>query len=191
MSIQQVEPAVQPTPDYDSLYALFPDADGVPTGVRVAADDIPSPYRELLVHNHHMTVMVEQFYGDRVNVRVLESHTDGAEYARKILLSLAGSGKVVQFGLVRIDLARLAPVVRKQIVAGKTPLGRVLIQNDVLRQVRPTGYVRVTPNLAMRDWFQAAEGETLYGRLGVIDTDGRPAIEVLEVLAPIQASRAP
>ncbi|WP_149111210.1 hypothetical protein [Limnoglobus roseus] len=185
MSTHLAEPAVQPTPDYDELYALLPDADGIPAAGPVGPLDMPSPYRSLLVHNHHMTVTVEQFYGDRVNVRVLETRVDGDDYSRKILLTLAGSGKVVQFGIVRIDLAQLAPLVREQIVAGQTPLGRVLIQNDVLRQVRPTGFVKVTPNAAMREWFHAAGDEALYGRLGVIDTDGRPAIEVLEILAPI------
>jgi chorismate-pyruvate lyase len=187
MSTRYHDRIVQRIPDYHSLYNLLPDADGIPAATAISADDIPEPYRSLLVHTHHMTVTVEQFYGDRVNVNVLAKRTDADEYSRKILLTLAGTGKVVQFGLVQIDLNRLAPHVRQHIVDGKTPLGRVLIQNDVLRQVRPTGFVRVTPNGTMKEWFGINDDELLYGRLGVIDTDGKPAIEVLEILAPVPA----
>ncbi len=177
---------MKPIPDYRTLYSRFPDADGIPEAVSVSPDEIPEPYRSLLVHSHHMTVTVEQFYGDRVDVRVLETRTDGAEYSRKILLTLAGDGRVVQFGTVFIDLDLLAPTVRQQIVAGDTPLGRVLIQNDVLREVRPTGFVKVSPHATMRSWFGMAGDASLYGRLGVITADGQPAIEVLEILAPVE-----
>ena len=175
---------MKPIPDFQTLYGRFPDADGIPEAVSVSPDGIPEPYRSLLVHSLHMTVTVERFYGDRVDVCVLETRTDGAEYSRKILLALAGDGRVVQFGIVFIDLDLLAPAVRQQIVEGRTPLGRVLIQNEVLREVRATGFVKVTPNATMRGWFGMAEIAALYGRLGVITADGQPAIEVLEVLAP-------
>jgi chorismate-pyruvate lyase len=181
--------AVIPTPSFDTLYGLFPDDDGVPFAEPIVADDMPEPYRSLLVHTHHMTVTVEQFYGDRVNVQVLESRHDGDEYARKILLSLAGTGRVVQFGIVQLDLTRLAPHVRDEIVAERTPLGRVLIQNEVLRRVRPIRFVKVRPNAAMRTWFELENENPLYGRLGIIDTDGQPAVEVLEILAPVDIDR--
>jgi hypothetical protein len=37
----------------------------------------------------------------------------------------------------------------------------------------------------MAGWFGTREGTETYGRLGVIYTGDRPAIEVLEILAPI------
>jgi chorismate-pyruvate lyase len=176
---------VQPTPTYHELCSLFPDADGIPAATPISAEEMPEPYRSLLVHTHHMTVTVEQFYGDSVNVQVLESRIDADEYSRKILLSLAKSGRVVQFGIVAINVNLLSETVRNQILAGTTPLGRVLIQNNVLRRVRPISYVKVTPNTAFRSWFAMTTDEPLYGRVGVIDTDGEPAIEVLEILAPV------
>jgi hypothetical protein len=174
-----------PTPDYTELYGLFPDPDSPPRVEIVSGPDVPEPYHTLLVHTHHMTVTVERFYGEPVNVRVLDSRLDRSEYARKILLSLRESGAVVQFGVVQLDLDLLSPVVRDQIVEQKTPLGRVLIQNNVFRRVQPTAYLRVVPNEAMRGWFGLAEQTVTYGRLGVIFCDGKPAIEVLEVMAPV------
>src|SRR5512140_2638580 len=121
-------PAVPAPPTFtlDDLYARFPDRSDRPAIEPVEAARVPEPYHRLLVHSHHMTVTVEEFYGDAVDVKVLDARHDGDSYARKILLALRGSGKVVQFGIVHIDLSFLARPVRDEIVSQRTPLGRVL-----------------------------------------------------------------
>jgi chorismate-pyruvate lyase len=134
-----------------------------------------------------MTVTVEEFYGDAVDVKVLDARHEGDSYARKILLALRGSGKVVQFGIVHIDLSVLAADVRAEIISRRTPLGRVLIEHNVLRTVQPTQFFRAIPGPAMANWFGAPAGTPTYGRLGVILTNGHPAIRVAEILAPIPA----
>ena len=172
-------------PTLDHLYRLLPHADDRPTAAVVPAESVPDPYHRLLVHTHHMTVTVEEFYGGPVDVRVLASKRTGDEYARKILLSLRDGGRVVQFGLVRIDLGVCPPAVRDEIVAGKTPLGRVLIEHDMLRRIEPTAFLRCRLSARMADWFGASPGAETYGRLGVIYTGEKPVVEVLEVLAPV------
>jgi chorismate-pyruvate lyase len=179
---------VTPTPDLPTLYRLFradappPDHDLLPP------DHVPEPYHTLLVHPHHMTVTVEEYYGSRVNVRVMQRRRAGNTYARKILLELQSDGRVVQFGVVRIRLDFCSEPVRAAILEEKTPLGRILIEHDVLRRIEPTAYFRVTPGPLLTAWFQLPKPEETYGRLGIIHCDGQPAIEVLEILAPIQGS---
>jgi chorismate-pyruvate lyase len=177
-------PAVIPSPTADSLYALFTNS-SPPACTLVRGDDVPEPYRSLLVHTHHMTVTVEQHYGGPVDVTVLNTVREGDEYARQILLEVRDTGRVVQFGIVQIDLSLLSPTVRDKIIEGKTPLGRVLIEHDVLRHIQPAGYLKVELDDDLCRWFGLTEPTTTYGRLGVIFTDGRPAIEVLEILAPV------
>lgn len=174
-------------PSFEQLYALLPDESDRPEAVVVAAEQVPQPYRKLLVHNEHMTVTVEDHYGGPVNVNVLACRRDGNEYARKILLALHEGGRVVQFGLVRIDLGICPAPVRDAIVEGKTPLGRILIQHDMLRRIEPTDFLKVKLSAKMAGWFSAKAGEATYGRLGVIYTGDKPAVEVLEILAPIHA----
>lgn len=175
------------TPTLDHLYRLIPDSSDRPAAVKIEAANVPQPYHRLLVHSEHMTVTVEDFYGDRVDVKVLASRRDGNEYARKILLALHEGGKIVQFGLVRIDLGACTPAVRDAIVEGKTPLGRILIEHDMLRRIEPTAFLKVRLAPRMAEWFGVPEDTETYGRLGVIYTGDRPAIEVLEILAPIKA----
>jgi hypothetical protein len=183
-------PAVLSPPTVDSLYALFPHSADRPYCSPMAGETMPEPYRSLLVHTFHMTVTVERHYGGPVDVSVLESVRHGGEYARKILLTRRDTGAVVQFGIVRIDLDLLSEPVRARIVAEQTPLGRVLIEEGVLGHIVPAGYLKVEPCAQMRGWFGMSVAANTYGRLGVILTDGKPAIEVLEVLAPIQANGA-
>jgi hypothetical protein len=176
---------VLPSPDFAELYGLFPDPEGPPRAQPVGGDGVPPPYHDLLVHSHHMTVTVERFYGQPVDVKVLNSRINGHDYARRILLTLRDTGRVVQFGIVQLDLDQLSPQVRAEILEQKSPLGRVLIRNNVFRRVEPTAYLRVTPNELMCSWFGLAEPVETFGRLGVIYCDGKPAIEVLEVMAPV------
>lgn len=175
-----------PTPSFDEFASLFPLADDVSAVSVVPPDQVPEPYHRLLVHTHHMTVTVERFYGDKVDVKVLNVRRDGDDYARKILLTLKGSGKVVQFGLPRVNLSLLPEKVRNEIVAGGTPLGRVLIKNHVLRRIEPISFMKVTLGPGLADPFGVPPGTVTYGRTGVIFANEQPAIEVLEILAPVQ-----
>jgi chorismate-pyruvate lyase len=170
--------------DIAQLLALFPPNDFVRAYEVVAADAVPPPYDELLVHDQHMTVTVEAHHGSLVNVRVLADRLEGDLYARKILLVLQASEKVVQFGLVRMHLNFVSPEVRAEITSRRTPLGRILIQHNVLRTIAPTSFLRVLPGPAMMGWFGLKAPQPTYGRTAVITCDDQPAIEVLEIVAP-------
>ena len=175
-----------PGPDLPSLYALFPTTPGelLPEFELVRADEVPPPYRELLVHDQHMTVTVEKHHGDSVDVRILARQHTGDSYARKILLTLHGNKKVVQFGIMKINLQYCGPEVRQEIIAGQTPLGRTLIEHDVLRRIEPTAFLRVLPGPAMMKWFALDKPARTYGRLAIIHCDEQPAVELLEIVAP-------
>ena len=78
---------------------------------------------------------------------------------------------------------------RNEIVEEKTPLGRVLIRHNMLRRIEPVAYLRVTLGAGDGGVVRVRQATT-FGRLGVIYTGDRPAVEVLEILAPIQVTKA-
>jgi hypothetical protein len=172
-------------PDVRALFSLFGPADDMPEYEYVAADEVPSPYGDLLVHEHHMTVTVERHHGSLVDVRILARRQNNDAYARKILLTLQSNGRVVQFGIMRVHLQLCSEEVRAEIVAGQTPLGRILIEHDVLRRIEPTAFLRVIPGRAMMEWFGLTKPKLTYGRLAYIHCDGLPVVELLEVVAPV------
>ena len=79
-------------------------------------DEVPQPWRRLLNHQSHMTVAMERFYSAPVRLKVISQCTGTGTadrkptpadwYAREILL-LDPLGKVVQYGVVRLDLRQL------------------------------------------------------------------------------------
>jgi chorismate-pyruvate lyase len=172
------------SPDLGELFAEFPPADDLPDYELVPPDDVPEPYHTLLVHEHHMTVTVEAHHGAPVDVRILARRHNGDRYARKIVLTPQGSNRVVLFGIVRIHLGYCDPEVRQAIVEGKTPLGRILIEHDVLRRIEISAYLRIQPGPKQLAWFGLTEPTLFYGRLGFIHCDGKPAVELLEVVVP-------
>ncbi len=184
-NLYAVPPYPRVEPELDSLVALFYDESeqlGEFTEVQSAA--MPPVYQRLLAHNHHMTVTVEHRHGSIVDVRVLETKTDGDHYARRILLTRQSDGRVVQFGIVRMDLRIFTDKVRREIESQTTPLGRILIRHNVHRKVELCKLWRVEPGEDLQQLFSIAPTEFTYGRTALIHCNGQPAIELLEIVTP-------
>jgi chorismate-pyruvate lyase len=171
-------------PDLAALYAPFYSALSLPLTEGLPADAVPEPYKKLLVHEHHMTVTVEAHHGKPVYLRVLGRHRSGPWYSRKILLLPVGTDRVVQFGIMRINLDLLDKPVRHKILEENTPLGRILIKHNVLRRIEPTAFLRVTPEAELMKHFALQVPTITYGRLAYIHCDEKPAVELLEIVAP-------
>jgi chorismate-pyruvate lyase len=169
-------------PDLTALWRLFsPDWADVPQYRFVESSAVPEPYFTLLCHDHHMTVTLEKYHGGPVELHKLAIKHEGDIYARKLLLTRQGTHDVVMFGIVRIDLSWCSAQVREEIVAAKTPLGRILIQHDVLRRVafHRCAYFPGGGELERRIALPT------YGRLATIYCNDRPSIELLEIIPRI------
>jgi len=146
---------------------------------------VPDPPRRLLDHRSHMTVAMERFHGGPVDLRVVAERPATANddrYAREILL--LRDGRVVQHGVVRIDLAVVPPPTAAAIRAGRLPLGRVLIDAGLLCEVQGVRLleVKIGPHLAAL--FGCPRDAVAFGRVAEIRVAGRPAVELLEIVAP-------
>ena len=141
-------------------------------------------YRKILAHEAHMTVTVEQRHGCEVDVEVLQTDRSASHYLRKILLRRKSDGRVVQFGIVRLALDALEPAVRDEIMAQRLPLGRVLIQHNVMRHVQLNALWQVHCGDELANLFGVEPGHVTYGRTALIYCNGEPAVELLEIVAP-------
>lgn len=155
----------------------------------VLAANLPPVFRDLLVHNEHMTRKLADYHEAELTLHVLNERQDGNVYSRNIEL-IAGDKHVVEFGIVRIDLDFTPKAVREQILDKHIPLGDILINNEVLRRIEPRWYFRFSSDSPLADRFEHHEGEMLAGRLGTIFCDDAPAIELLEVVTDMKTPRA-
>jgi chorismate-pyruvate lyase len=173
-------------PDLETLVELFyPSREELGHFQQVPAEGLPADYRELLAHESHMTVTVEAFHQCSVDVRVLAKKIVGPLYARKITLVRHGDGRVVQYGIMRINFRFLEADVIQQIEREGTPLGRVLIEHNVLRRVHLAHLWQVTPGPDLQAIFGLAQSRLTFGRTATIECNGEPAVELLEIVAPL------
>ena len=179
---------MNPQKELQELVSLFPEPEGQPlylSAEHVAKEATPEPYHRMLVHEHHMTISMESYHDCSVDVEVMASRFEDGLYLRKIQLRKSGTDKIVQFGYVRFNFEFVTEKVRDEIVAEKTPLGRVLIQHNVLRHVDLGAILRFTAGPGLAKYLQMQEGQVTYGRLATLFCNGSPAIDLLEVSAPL------
>ena len=150
----------------------------------VQPENIPHPEDDLLVHHDHMTVVLERHHGRPVDVHVLDERLEGDFYRRKISLTVSGTDKVVELGVVRLDLRFMPEEVSREIREKKTPLGAILIKHNVHRWIEPLWFIQLPPKGDVMKLFNGvdADGTPIWGRLATIYCNGKPAIEMLETV---------
>lgn len=150
----------------------------------VSSHGLPDGYRQLLAHNNHMTVTLEDAGGSPLDVRVLAEWRDEASYARNSILTRHTDGALLQFGIMRIWLADLPAGASDEITVERQPLGRVLINHNLLREVELITLWQIVPGPVLVEQLRLPAGQMIYGRSAQILVDERPTVQVLEIVAP-------
>ena len=148
----------------------------------VDPEEIPSPYRSMLVHDDDMTRTLERHYGGPVMLRALSTFASGAWYFRRVLLVQEYSGRPVEMGAIRMKLDAFGTTLKTQILKNEVPLGRLLVDSRFAYASRVKDYLALAPNPEMMGVFWMREPRTLYGRRTEI-LHGRSKIgDIVEVL---------
>jgi len=147
----------------------------------VNATALPPCTAKLLVHQDHMTAVLNAHCGQDVALQVLDHREEASLYCRKILLTVEGGRRIVEFGIVRMSLLVLPASAREEVVTRRFPLGAILVRYKVLTRVEPRWYLRFSAESPVVEYFAGAAKEA-FGRLGVIHCNGQPAVELLEVV---------
>ncbi len=172
--------------DLDSLVRCFyPDPSAIGHFRRVTAEELPDNARVLLAHSGHMTETVEKFHGCSVDVEILRQTRYESHYAREILLRRQSDRRIVQYGIVRLNFEFLDPDVIREIEAGQKPLGRILIDHNVLRTVRLDQLFVIEPSDSLNRIIATPDAKVLLGRTAEILCDDAPAVELLEIVCNI------
>ena len=169
--------------ELDKLVGLFlAGADALGGFQLCAAQQIPEPQKSLLNHDSHMTVTLEKFHSSSVNLVVEQDKREGHFYSREIRLKKSSDGEVVQYGIVRLNFNHLDESVQSEIVDHSKPLGRILIDHNVLRQVKLLSLYEIAPSPYLAGQLDCAANDLQYGRTAVIYCNEEPAIELLEIV---------
>ena len=164
----------------DSVYARAGVAP--PKAKELQPDQIPMPYRSLLMHSSAMTLTLEQHVGARVLLRPLSTFLKGRWYFRRVLLSNEKTGRPVEMGAIRIRIDAFTKKVQRQILDNQVPLGRLLRDSGIEYESRPKAFLAVTPNREMMGVFWMREPETLYGRRTEMFHEHSKIGDIVEIL---------
>ena len=167
----------------DALYALA----GLPLPPieKIPAQEVPEPYRALLVHNNDMTPTLETFHGFSIHLRILHREQRGDYYYRQVALVLDGSERPVEFGANKVSLLLFPPKARQLILEERVPLGTILKQCQVGHQTTAKAFFRVAPDDLIAGVLRLNDRPALFGRKATImDPQKRPLSEIVEILPP-------
>lgn len=163
----------------------FYEAEGVPLPPfeEVAGEDVPEPYKSLLVHRNDMTPTLEKFHGRDIHLRVMSRRQKGDEYFREVVLLLDETDEPVEFGAIKINLDRFSPEARAQVLEEVRPLGHILAEIVEAHASRPKGFLKFTPDALIKEALHVTGDGPLYGRRNTLwDPEGLPMAEIVEIL---------
>lgn len=178
-----------PRTSYSNIYPL--DAfyenrgESLPVIGRLEPDEMPEPYRALLVHKNDMTPTLRDFYKDTIHIRVLERHVFDNEYFREVVLLLNGTERVIEFGAIKIVLDLFPDAARDEILQEKRPLGHILQKHNIPHSSRPQSFLAVASDDFINGALKLDGTHSLYGRRNtLVDPWDRPLAEIVEILPP-------
>lgn len=146
---------------------------------------LPEPARQLLVHAHDMTSTLEAFHRSALRVEVLRRAQADTPYFREVFLRTQSHDRIVEYGVIAIDLEQFTPPQREAIQAGQIPLGELLHRFRIPFVSSPIGYFEVSAGRLGRRPFAVPEGTTCFGRFNRLATPSGQALAwILEILPP-------
>ncbi len=145
--------------------------------------EVPEPENRLLVHGGDMTTTLEEFYRERIALRVLASGRNDGRYFREVILEGAESGKPYEFGLIEFELEGFPGPLREAIVAERTPLGTLMTQSGFEFRSRPGGFFSVARDALPPKLSALGSAEAFYGRYNRLATEsGICLARIIEIL---------
>ncbi len=153
------------------------------------AKAMPEPYQTLLAHSHDMTSTLENYFQQRVWVRVLSRLREGNYYFREVALVEAQNQQPVEYGVIKIDLALFGASARQAILEEHLPLGRILQDDAIAHTSWPQAFFSVEPVPRLQEVLEFNGAQTLYGRRNLLLDGHRQLLaDVVEILPPLDGN---
>ena len=176
-------PTLSQTHPLDDFYAHA--GMPLPAMQNVPGEEVPEPYRQLLVHDGDMTPTLEKFHGALIHLRVLKREQHGSYYFRQVALLTDDTNKPVEFGAIKIFLDLFPAPAREDILGERLPLGTILAKYRIPHFSKPTAFLRIESDDYINGALVLSGKHTLYGRRNALTNSDRQVLaEIFEILPP-------
>lgn len=147
--------------------------------------ELPEPARELLVHDRDMTSTLAAFHGSALRVDILQQRQSGEKYFREVFLRTMTAARVVEYGIIAIDLEQFTPPQREAIQAGQAPLGALLHRFNIPFESSPIGFFSLATASMAESRRVALNSAHCYGRFNrLAKPTGESLAWIMEILPP-------
>ena len=155
----------------------------------VEPEDIPEPFRSLLVHEKDMTGTLAGYWGLPIILRPRTVRRKGNVLYRQVVLTAGPDRIPVEAGAIKIYLDRFPAEALPEITRNRKPLGSILAEHGISYVSTPQGYFQTTASPFLKDAFADAREQTLYGRCNRLTNPADdPLADVVEILPAIRQS---
>ena len=166
-------------------FHFFYEKEGIalPDFTFIPGEEVPYPYRSLLVHSNDMTPTLAAFHHSKLYLEVHEHESSDAFVMRLVTLHAASSDVPVEYGAIAIQLSGLPDEMQAQVRAGRKPLGALLGEFAIEHYGSPSSYFSVPADERIAKSLHQRPGEILYGRCNqLLDRDGIVFADIVEIL---------
>jgi chorismate-pyruvate lyase len=182
------------TTSHDLLYplTLFCQNGGhpLPSCEVIDGEEMPLPYRDLLVHQGDMTSRLEAFHRGEIVIEVLHHEHMPERYLREVVLRVEATGLAVEYGAIEIDLSAFDGKLRQLILEEHLPLGGLLNRFGIRYRSEPKAFIRLGADAVMQRVFEMPEAHEFFGRCNVLlGENDRVLARIVEVLRPVENSQ--
>lgn len=155
----------------------------------IEGEEMPEPYKSLLVHDSDMTPTLEAFHGREIHLNVLDLRFEDGILSREVVLQLNDSDRPVEFGAIHIHLETFEHEPKQVILQGYRPLGSILHDFEIPHESHPSGFFSVEPDDLIKKYLGFKDDQLLYGRCNrLIHQSGAPLADVVEILPPSEGT---
>lgn len=146
-------------------------------------EEIPYPYRSLLVHSNDMTPTLAAFHHSSLYLQIHGLEANDSLVMRLVTLGSTIKREAVEFGAIAIQLDGFPKEFREGIATGKKPLGELLGTHGILHHGAPLAYFSVHADELIADALGQRVGDLLYGRCNqLLDSEGMVFADIVEIL---------
>lgn len=146
-------------------------------------DEVPYPYRSLLVHTNDMTPTLAAFHHSRLYLEVHAREVTESFLMRLVTLHAKTTDAPVEYGAIAIHLNELPQEAAAEILEGRKPLGAILGDREIEHVGAPLTYFSVPADERIARALKQEVGELLYGRCNqLLNREGMVFADIVEIL---------
>ncbi len=150
----------------------------------ITKEQLPPPARQLLDHTNGMTLTLEAFHQQTLQVEILREMNGGNDYGREIFLRTTSNQRVVEYGIISICMEAFTSGQQGVIRAGGLPFGTQLDRFHIPFVSAPFRFFTVSvETVAHTPLGKLGLNGPLYGRFNqLVKLTGEPLAWLMEIL---------